>query len=91
MLAALTLLVLTLYFSTKRREKKGRSVLPLFIPFILVTAVALSALVSRLIAFWQADNRFLASVAWLMLGLTLFMLFEGIRAYRSRGASLSPH
>jgi carbon starvation protein len=84
LLAALTLMVLALYFGTRKRP-----VLPLVIPMLFTTAVALLALVAKLRQFLAEGNTPLMVVAVLMLALTVWMLFEGVAALRRarRGAA----
>ena len=82
LLAALTLMVLALYFASKKRP-----VLPLVIPMLFTTAIALVALVSKLRQFLDQSNWPLTVVAVLMLGLTVWMLFEGLVAFRKARAS----
>ena len=79
LLAALTLMVLALYFASKKKP-----VLPLVIPMLFVTGVALVALVTKLRAFIAAENWPLTVVAVLMLGLAVWMLLEGLVALRAR-------
>ncbi|MCA8942935.1 MAG: carbon starvation protein A, partial [Planctomycetes bacterium] len=80
MLAALTLLVLSLYFWRRRRP-----VMPLVIPMILVTVVALVSLVVKLSEFLNAENWFLVGVTGVLLALVLWMLAEAAILLR-RGA-----
>ncbi len=77
LLAALTLMVLALYFAAKKRP-----VLPLVIPMLFVTAVAVLAIVTKLEAFVAAENWPLASVSVLMLALAVWMMLEGAVAFR---------
>ncbi|MBX3274176.1 MAG: carbon starvation protein A [Sandaracinaceae bacterium] len=79
LLAALTLMVLTLYFAAKRRP-----VLPLLIPQLVVTAIALAAIGERLRAFLAAGDWVLGALASIMLALALWMLLEGALAWRRR-------
>lgn len=75
LLAALTLMVLALYFGVRKRP-----VLPLVLPMLFVTAVALLALVASLREFVAQGNTPLVVLAVLMLTLALWMLFEGLTA-----------
>ncbi len=85
LLAALTLMVLALFFGARRRP-----VLPLVIPMLFTTGVALVALVAKLRQFLEQENWPLTVVAVLMLAMTVWMLFEGAaaarRARQARGA-----
>ncbi len=75
MLAALTLLVLSLYFWQRKRP-----VLPLLIPMLFVTGIALIALVLKLQEFLGAENWFLVGVTAILLALILWMIAEGAGA-----------
>jgi len=82
LLAALTLLVLALYFASQKKP-----VLPLVVPMVFVTSVAILALLTKLRAFVGQSSWALASVAASMLALALWMLLEGAMAWRRlRGA-----
>ncbi|MBC8345349.1 MAG: carbon starvation protein A [Candidatus Marinimicrobia bacterium] len=72
MLAALTLMVLTLYFWQKKKP-----VLPLLIPMLLIMAVTFTALVSNAITFY-GHNNVLFGLAILLMGLIVWMIFEGV-------------
>ncbi|MFK7991518.1 MAG: carbon starvation protein A [Sandaracinaceae bacterium] len=82
LLASLTLMVLALYFGMKKRP-----VLPLIIPMIVTTSVALFALVSKLRDFLAAGNTLLTVLSSLMLALALWMLLEGVVALRRTRSS----
>ncbi len=77
MLAALTLLVLALYFWQRKKP-----VLPIVLPMCFVTVVAILALGLNLVNFFQGGNWLLASIAALLLALILWMLIEGIDLLR---------
>lgn len=77
MLAALTLLVLTLYF-----RSRGKRVVALMVPMVLVAIVAVLAIVSKLRAFLHEGNSLLAGISALMLALILWMCVEGALAFR---------
>ena len=79
MLAALTLMVLALYFSARKRP-----VLPLVIPMVFVMLVTLLAMIANLREFLAHDNWPLAAIAALLLALILWMLVEGVAALRRR-------
>ncbi len=79
MLAALTLLVLTLYFSARKRP-----VLPLLLPMIFVSAVTFLAMLANLREFWAAGNVLLAALSAVLLALNAWMLAEGAGALRKR-------
>ena len=77
MLAALTLMVLTLYFWKKRKP-----VLPLLIPMVALTIITFSALIVNAISFYGTnDTLFILTI--MLIILIVWMLFEGlIRVFR---------
>jgi carbon starvation protein len=77
MLAALTLMMLSIYF-----WKKGKSVLPLMIPFFFVTITTLASLVLKAQSFVE-NNRFLLVIDGILAALILWMLYEGWRVFRA--------
>ncbi len=78
MLAALTLMVLALYFWQRKRR-----VLPLLIPMVFVMVITLIAMVDKLRIFFQEGNLPMTAVAGLFLVLILWMLIEGALAFRA--------
>ncbi len=86
MLAALTLLVLVLYFWQRKRP-----ILPLLIPMLLITVIAIWAILLKTGDFLAAGNWLLAGLNCLMLTLILWMLLEGVavvlRTRRGDGAA----
>ena len=72
MLAALTLMVLTLYFWEKRKP-----VLPLLVPLIILLVITFSALFINAISFYKVNNTLFILTILLIL-LIIWMLFEGI-------------
>ena len=72
MLAALTLMVLTIYYWQKRK-----SILPLFIPMIIVMFITLSALVVNALTFF-GNNNILFFLTLMLIALILWMVYEGI-------------
>ena len=77
MLAALTLMVLTLYFWKRRKP-----VLPLLIPMVVLTIITFSALIVNAISFYGTnDTLFILTI--MLIILIVWMLFEGlIRVFR---------
>ena len=73
MLAALTLMVLSLYF-----WKRGKPVLPLILPMLFVMSITLISLFLKLNEFFGASNWFMTAFTALLLSLTLWMILEGI-------------
>ena len=78
MLAALTLMVLSLYFAMRRKP-----VLPLVVPMLIVTTVAVFALMHNLLRFASGEDWLLVSLSAAMLLMIAWMLGEGIVAVRS--------
>lgn len=85
MLAALTLMVLALYFWQKKRP-----MLPLLIPMVFVMTVTLIAMVDKLRSFLEEGNGPMAALAGLFLTLILWMLVEGFVAFRRMQTKASP-
>ncbi len=77
MLAALTLMVLALYFRARKKP-----VLPLVIPMLFTTVVTFLAMLGKLREFWDAGNVPMTVLAALLLALTVWMLVEGAAALR---------
>ena len=73
MLAALTLMVLSLYF-----WKKGRKILPLLIPMIFIMGITLVSLLITTNNYLQAGNFLLLSINTILIILILWMIIEGI-------------
>jgi len=79
MLAALTLMVLAMYFGARKRP-----VWPLVGPMVFVMLVTLVALVANLQTFLGQGNALLVGVTLLLLALDLWMLVEAIRVLLRR-------
>ena len=79
MLAALTLMVLVLYFWQRRRP-----VMPLLIPMLVVTVITITALILKIGQFAAQENWALVGISCTLLVMILWMLFEGL-ALASRG------
>ena len=72
MLAALTLMVLTLYYWQKKKP-----ILPLLIPMLIIMIVTFTALITNAIKFF-GENGILFSLTIILMGLILWMAFEGL-------------
>ena len=72
MLAALTLMVLTLYYWQKKKP-----ILPLLIPMLIIMIVTFTALITNAIKFF-GQNGILFSLTIILMGLILWMAFEGL-------------
>lgn len=71
MLAALTLLTLSLYF-----WRKGKNVIALVIPMVFVMFVTMMSLLAKTTEFWKQDNWLLFGISILLSTLVLWMLVE---------------
>lgn len=78
-LAALTLMVLSLYF-----WKKGKNILSLIIPMIFVMLIAIISLIIKANEFIYSHNYMLLLITLILLGLIVWMIFEGITKYRNK-------
>ena len=76
MLAALTLMVLSLYFFLRKKP-----VLPLVLPFLFITAITLTALILKIQAFW-GTNKPLAIISIVLFVFVLWMVAEGCVAFK---------
>jgi len=72
MLAALTLMVLSLYYWQKKKP-----ILPLLIPMVFIMVVTFTVLVSNAINFY-GHNGILFGLTILLMGLIIWMVFEGV-------------
>ncbi len=77
MLAALTLMILCIYF-----WKRNKPVLPLIIPFIFLTVTTLISLAVKAQSFVET-NRLLLVIDGILSALILWMLYEGWKVYRA--------
>ena len=82
MLAALTLLIICLYFLAERKP-----ILPLLIPFGFITVITLLTLFLKAGSFFQ-NNLMLFVVDIVLIGLILWMLVEGMIVYRKQKTGL---
>jgi carbon starvation protein len=76
LLAALTLMVLTVFLL-----KLKRPILPVVIPLIFVLIVTIPALILQLGNFWRAENYLLVVMDLVILGASLMVLFESVSAF----------
>jgi carbon starvation protein len=79
MLAALTLMVLVLYFSAKKKP-----VLPLLIPMLFIMVITVVAMIAKLRQFLASENWLMLTLAAALLALQLWMVLEGVAAFRRR-------
>ena len=70
MLAALTLMILSIYF-----WKKGKNIIPLLIPMIIIMSITISALIIR---FNQSTTLLLKSINGILIILIIWMILEGL-------------
>ena len=73
MLAALTLMVLSIYFYNKKKN-----VLPLLVPMIFIMGIAIYSLIYKGIEFWIQNNVLLLSINSILFLLIIWMIYEGI-------------
>jgi carbon starvation protein len=73
MLAALTLMVLCLYF-----WKKGRNILPLLIPMLFIMVITIISLFIKTKEFFITQNYLLLSINMTLIILISWMIVEGI-------------
>ncbi len=78
MLAALTLMILSIYY-----WKRNRPVLPLVIPFIFITIITLTTLMVKIQSF-AMTNQILLVIDGILIALILWMLYEGWMVFRTR-------
>ncbi len=76
MLAALTLMVLSLYFFLRKNP-----VLPLVLPFLFITAITLTGLILKIQAFW-GTNKPLAIICIVLFVFVLWRVAEGCVAFK---------
>ena len=70
MLAALTLMILSIYF-----WKKGKNIVPLLIPMIIIMTITISALIIR---FNQSKTMLIYFINGILIILIIWMIIEGI-------------
>ena len=73
MLAALTLMILCIYF-----WKKGTTIIPIIIPMLLIMSITLISLYIKTKDFIAANNTTLATINIVLLMLVFWMIVEGI-------------
>ena len=73
MLAALTFMVLTLYFWQRKKP-----VLPLLIPMFFIMVITFTSLIMKIQSFYAQGNFLLLCINFFMLGLIIWMIIEGI-------------
>ena len=79
MLAALTLMVLTLYFWQRKKP-----ILPIFIPMLFIMLITFIALIIKAQSFYYQGNTLLFSINLIMIGLIIWMIFEGMLIVKGR-------
>ena len=70
MLAALTLMILSIYF-----WKRNKNIIPLLIPMIIIMIITISALIIR---FNQSKTTLIYFINGILITLILWMIFEGL-------------
>ena len=79
MLAALTLMILTLYFWQRKKP-----VLPLLIPMIFIMFITFTSLRIKAQAFYVQGNILLLAINLIMVLLIIWMVLEGIILVRQK-------
>ena len=82
MLAALTLMVLTLYFWQRKKP-----ILPLLIPMLFIMLITFIALIIKAQSFHSQGNTLLFSINLIMIGLIIWMVFEGMLIVKGKFGS----
>ncbi|MCB9919280.1 MAG: carbon starvation protein A [Planctomycetes bacterium] len=88
MLAALTLLTLSLYFWRKKKP-----VWPLAIPMVFIMGITLTSLLAKTMEFYGQKNWLLVGISTVLTTLVLWMLVEGVAVLKGvshRGADDTP-
>ena len=73
MLAALTLMVLSIYF-----WRKGKNILPLILPMIFILIITIISLILKTKEFFIANNYLLLCINITLISLIVWMIIEGI-------------
>ena len=73
MLAALTLMVLSIYF-----WKKGRNILPLLLPMLFIMVITIISLFIKTNEFITSGNYLLLTINIILMILISWMIIEGI-------------
>jgi len=82
MLAALTLMVLTLYFWQRKKP-----ILTLLIPMLFIMLITFIALIIKAQSFHSQGNTLLFSINLIMIGLIIWMVFEGMLIVKGKFGS----
>ena len=77
MLAALTLMVLSIYF-----WKKGRNILPLLLPMLFIMVITIISLFIKTNEFFISQNYLLLTINLILISLIVWMIIEGIKQLR---------
>ena len=79
MLAALTLMVLTLYFWQRKKP-----ILPLLIPMLLIMLITFTALIIKAQTFFSQGNSLLFGINMVMIVLIIWMVIEGVLMVKNK-------
>ena len=83
MMAALTLMILTLYFWQRKKP-----ILPLFIPMLFIMVITFASLIIKAQVFYVQGNILLLGINLIMIILIIWMVTEGLLlAYQKNTAS----
>ena len=73
MVAALTLMILTLYFWQRKKP-----VFPLFVPMLFIMGITFTSLILKAQAFYAQGNFLLLFINLIMILLIIWMVVEGL-------------
>ena len=79
MLAALTLMVLSIYF-----WRKGKNILPLILPMIFIMIITIISLILKTKEFFIANNYLLLCINITLITLIVWMIIEGIMQIKKK-------
>jgi carbon starvation protein len=79
MLAALTLMIITLYF-----WQRGKPIITLLLPMIFIIIITFISLILKIESFFMEKNIMLLSITLLMFGLIIWMLIEGALSIKNK-------
>tara|TARA_Y100000590_G_scaffold27232_1_gene30546 strand:- start:356 stop:2011 length:1656 start_codon:yes stop_codon:yes gene_type:complete len=79
MLAALTLMILSIYY-----WRKGKNILPLIIPMVFIMFITIISLILKTNEFFIGNNYLLLSINTILITLIIWMIIEGIMQIKKK-------
>ena len=79
MLAALTLMILSIYY-----WRKGKNILPLIIPMVFIMFITIISLILKTNEFFIGNNYLLLSINTILITLITWMIIEGIMQIKKK-------